>query len=526
MVDHPAWKTFFKSLRPSYTLPSRKVVATKLLDEKFDNMQTSLESNLEKSSNMHLQCDGWSNIRNEAIINFIITTPEPVFVKYLDTKENRHTAEYLCQEIIQVLEKYGVLKFLCLIGDNAANVQKAFSLVNEKYPHLIPLGCLAHSLHLLCADILKTESIRKFMSNVIEMIKKIKGIQVLNAMFSSICKEKNCAASLKLPAVTRWGSALLCLASMKKLKIPLQQLAVKEEAQGILPDHMKKQILDDDIFWIKVDKFIQLLDPIIKWINILQGNTGLIHRVHTAVSEIKNCLTIYLPESPMSRREEKLIAAAFENRKGSILQPIHSAAAILDPNNQGFRLSQNEQIVGLEFINTLASSMNLEIVSELINYRIKKDFWEKSFLWSCAPKTEPIAWWKAFCSNTNLSAVAIKILSAPVSSAETERSFSKFSFIHNKKRNKLTTERAGKITYIAFNWQLSQSVKEPEDNNINVSGASTTSDAVTYPEPKQTVVELNCDTDETDSNISLAECEIDDDDDDEISSSCDESDSE
>jgi len=39
-------------------------------------------------------------------------------------------------------------------------------------------------------------------------------------------------------------------------------------------------------------------------------------------------------------------------------------------------------------------------------------------------------------------------------SADTERIFSTFSWMHNKKRNKLTTERAGKLTYLSYNWKL------------------------------------------------------------------------
>ncbi len=39
------------------------------------------------------------------------------------------------EEIIKVLIRYNVESFLCSIGDNAANVQKALSIVIEKYPH-------------------------------------------------------------------------------------------------------------------------------------------------------------------------------------------------------------------------------------------------------------------------------------------------------------------------------------------------------------------------------------------------------
>lgn len=53
-----------------------------------------------------------------------------------------------------------------------------------------------------------------------------------------------------------------------------------------------------------------------------------------------------------------------------------------------------------------------------------------------------------------LAEVAIRILGAPITSAATERTFSTFSWIHNKNRNRLTTTRAAKLTYLSHNWKL------------------------------------------------------------------------
>lgn len=62
--------------------------------------------------------------------------------------------------------------------------------------------------------------------------------------------------------------------------------------------------------------------------------------------------------------------------------------------------------------------------------------------------------WRILHGISPLSKVALRILTAPVSSAATERSFSTFSFIHTKKRNRLTVERAGKICFLSHNWKL------------------------------------------------------------------------
>lgn len=140
MVSHPLWIELFNLIRPSYKLPARKTIANKLLDEEYTKMKSLLVESLSDAKNLNLQMDGWSNCRNDSIINFIITQPDPIFVEFIDTKANRHTAEYLANEVIKVIENFDAEKFLVLIGDHAANVQKALKKVQEKYPHLIVLG--------------------------------------------------------------------------------------------------------------------------------------------------------------------------------------------------------------------------------------------------------------------------------------------------------------------------------------------------------------------------------------------------
>lgn len=76
----------------------------------------------------------------------------------------------------------------------------------------------------------------------------------------------------------------------------------------------------------------------------------------------------------------------------------------------------------------------------------------KSFVWSLdMKKINPLNWWKGICGSTRLCKIASAILSLHSSSASTERLFSTYSFIHTKKRNKLTNDRAGKLLYIHQN---------------------------------------------------------------------------
>lgn len=173
-VEHPLWIEFFKKVRPSYNLPSRFRLASTYLDSQYSEMQCEVKRQLTESKHLHLQCDGWSNIRNESIINFVISKPQPLFVDFIMSKENKHDACYLAEQIEKVMKDHDPEKNFVIIGDNAKNMIAAFRLVKEKYPHVVPLGCLAHLLHLLCSDISGCKSVKQFFTNVIDIVKTIK----------------------------------------------------------------------------------------------------------------------------------------------------------------------------------------------------------------------------------------------------------------------------------------------------------------------------------------------------------------
>ena len=60
-------------------------------------------------------------------------------------------------------------------------------------------------------------------------------------------------------------------------------------------------------------------------------------------------------------------------------------------------------------------------------------------------------------NSTELSKLASKLLSLPPTSAAVERLFSRYSWIHSTKRNRLSTERAAKLVYVAHNLSLTDS---------------------------------------------------------------------
>ncbi|XP_052752391.1 uncharacterized protein LOC128201007 [Galleria mellonella] len=465
MVQHPLWIQFFEKLQPKFKIPSRKALATKYLDKIYREMRFELNEEINACSYLHLQCDGWSNLRNEGIINFLISKPQPAYVKSLNTESNPHTSEYLSQEVEKVMKVYGANKFLVLIGDNARNIQKAFELTKLKYPHVVPLGCCAHILNLLCQDIVKIQEVTVFIMQAINIIKTVKRSQRLSSLLIKSRQGEDSTQTLKLPCATRWGSHVTSLKSLKANKIALQILTVREDV--VISRDIKDLILSDD-FWTKTGECISILEPVTESIFYLESDQNRLHRTYITFRDVQAKIRFALNEiSTLSEESKQQILTSVSSRCNMAMRPIHFAAYILDPRTLGVELTQEEELKGMEFIYNLSQHLSLSnVMADLACYKAKENFWARGFVWSSLDSIEPLIWWKGICGSTELSKVAIRILSAPCTSAATERSFSIQGYIHNNKRNRLTTERTEKISFICYNWNLKHKA-ECEDIQFN-----------------------------------------------------------
>jgi len=50
-----------------------------LLDDEYKRVKECTDNNILSAKVLGVMCDGWTNLRNESIVNFVVTTPNPVF---------------------------------------------------------------------------------------------------------------------------------------------------------------------------------------------------------------------------------------------------------------------------------------------------------------------------------------------------------------------------------------------------------------------------------------------------------------
>ncbi|EFA13029.1 hypothetical protein TcasGA2_TC011495 [Tribolium castaneum] len=230
-------------------------------------------------------------------------------------------------------------------------------------------------------------------------------------------------------------------------------LAVSSEAD--LSGELIEIILDNNGFWENLRILLDVLSYVLTWITLLEADECRIFFVIEAFMEIKEIIDSKF-KHPQSSNFKKNILDLLESRKEYTIKDIHKAAHFLNPRSKGNLLTVEESLDAMRFISELASAILpadecQNMVSKPALYRTTTGLFHKEFVWnslksqSNGKKLCPIIWWKGICGTTSLSKVAVAILQCPPTTAA--------SSVHTLKRNRLTGERAVKLTYFKHNFQ-------------------------------------------------------------------------
>lgn len=129
LFESTYWRHAFSLLRPSYEIPSTYKFSGVLLDAEYDRAKDLGKKQIDEALSVAIVSDGWTNLRGEGIVNFVVCTPDPVFFKAIEPGENRETADYVAAEMIKVIEEVGPEKVLLFATDNARAMKNALEIV-------------------------------------------------------------------------------------------------------------------------------------------------------------------------------------------------------------------------------------------------------------------------------------------------------------------------------------------------------------------------------------------------------------
>jgi hypothetical protein len=166
------------AIRPKYDRPTSWKLRNTFLEKGYSRMQNNITQVVSNpSTSISLVSDGWSNLRNEHMVHYIIITPgqNPVLYKTVPANRVSQTAERIFHDISAVLDELGgESRVVSVVTDNCSTMQKAWGLIEENYPRIYANGCAAHVLNLLVMDICTLQEFTQTIAEVSNICKFVK----------------------------------------------------------------------------------------------------------------------------------------------------------------------------------------------------------------------------------------------------------------------------------------------------------------------------------------------------------------
>ncbi|XP_065684855.1 uncharacterized protein LOC136096995 [Hydra vulgaris] len=361
LVESEVYKDFVKSLNPSYAsvIPKAKALSGSLLEKQYIKCSIYVNEILNSETNLTLMSDGWTNIRGDHIVNFCIKAPKqkPFFYTSINTSGIIQNSSAVAAAILQVIEKIGSQKFTSFISDNAPVMKSAWSIIEEKYPHISASGCGARGVNLLVKDIVSTIEATKTVKDAEKIIKYLKNHHIVKAKFDERRIAANISLSLSMPVSTRWFSYYKSMSSLQLSKYVLIKLVDKESPllKEIQPKNTSAAVMaliKSNPFWDRLSKLVKSIEFLSNVIGKLESDTAPLSFVYD-----------YFGQMYHSYMDNKDIQQKVQSRLDFLFTPCIGIAFILTPKNaaEGLYLNEDKPILSLLQLNSPKRS-NLKLL--------------------------------------------------------------------------------------------------------------------------------------------------------------------
>jgi len=289
-----------------------------------------------------IMSDGWTDTSHRHLINFLANSPVGTFfLGSVNASSEVADANMLADLLENQIDKVGKEYVVQLVTDNGANFKAAGRILMERIPHLFWTPCATHCLNLMLQDI---GEIKDF-NTAINWAKKLSRFIYKHGRLLDLMRDK-IGGDLVRPAVTRFATSYLTLASMHQHKNDLKTLFVSDEWQAntlskSAEGQQCQKIALSLPFWNKVENCLRASQPLLVALRIADGDeTPAAPEIMAAMDIAKSSIKESLKDKPSLLNE---VMGCYEKRwENQMEQKLYGAALFLNPG-KFFAIRENDR---------------------------------------------------------------------------------------------------------------------------------------------------------------------------------------
>ncbi|CAI7837095.1 unnamed protein product [Closterium sp. NIES-54] len=491
-ADHPLWRNVVSSIQragQNYIPPKRRYIGGAGLAKCRQRIEAALtpisaswcRDGVTVASYMFSDKAG----RPQANV-LLINDSGAVFVESIDTKMEMKTGGYIAGILRPIMEKVGPENVVALCFDGGSNYAAACRELMTEYPHIEHIPCATHVLDLLMEDIGKMGWAKDIVTSGDTLISFVRNHHfTCGYMRSELVNGGKGKQVLKL-AGTRFGTNYIAINRLCEVHAGLTQMVLSDEwrewtkaAKRVGADTFKDNILDAT-WWTRAEFFAKLMRlPFVVMRKTDSGAKGMMGRLYDLMLQLTEDIRDFLDEHAegvLSRGEvgeiRKIVQARWDN---GLACNMHVVGRILNPTNQEesiFRTDLECTRVFKQYVSkhydgqTVTRKDGVERRASLV---IQEGFnaflnLQGSFGMPTAlidreavkeGKMTAVVWWSWHgTEHSELTTMACRALTQPVSASPCEWNWAKFDAVHTAHRNRLGAEKLRDLVYVTHNWQV------------------------------------------------------------------------
>ena len=494
IVEKAAFGTWLKhGLGIVYTFPTRKHLSGCLLDQEYAHVSRKVDAMLSEVAFYQMSSDGWSNVRGEAIVSYVLTCNKGDY--YLTSTDAslvaKKSAEWCYGDMLRVLEEAKVpwAKISGVITDTEAKMRKLWEIIEDKHPSVFSYGCCTHAIQLIIKAICALPWFESVCARCNQVGKWFRYHHLPAGLLRKYCTLLKLNVSRPVAnCKTRFASWIYVVERIFVLKRALRAVVddnlyksrcLAKKGRDDDPDDKEPSgVINDTVFWSQVAKFLDIMVPLRVFLRYTDTRFSLACRIYEKFSDISGKIAALPLTDGFTEDLQSKVMDIVTEKWNEVHHVIHAAGYALDPTNIKVDISSNPELWD-GFTKVLDRLLSPEEKTEaLVEWAKYKLYDGLSGVLMLTNKVTPLAFWTSFCGHFPvLRRVALRILDLRAGTRCVESHFSVMGNIHSKGQARLVNSKVRKLTYIVTNTRMLEQAKKSGFGSEEISKGESESDS-------------------------------------------------